>query len=113
MDKTPQEIYATLLDEGQYYCSIRTMYRILDHNNEVKERRNQRNHPVYTKPQLLTTFPNQVWSWDITKLLGACLNVIDIFRYLLIYTFFMHYIIIFLLYPSCFMLFSRFGTGSI
>lgn len=70
VDKAPQEVYATLLDEGQYHCSIRTMYRILDDNKEVKERRNQMNHPLYQKPELLATGPNQVWSWDITKLLG-------------------------------------------
>ena len=70
MDKAPYEVYATLLDEGQYHCSIRTMYRILDENKEVKERRNQLSHPVYQKPELLATAPNQVWSWDITKLLG-------------------------------------------
>jgi putative transposase len=70
VDKAPQEVYATLLDEGQYHCSIRTMYRILDDNKEVKERRNQLSHPVYQKPELLATGPNQVWSWDITKLLG-------------------------------------------
>jgi len=69
-DKAPQEIYATLLDEGEYHCSISTMYRILDENQEVKERRNQLSHPVYQKPELLATAPNQVWSWDITKLLG-------------------------------------------
>lgn len=70
MDKAPYEVYATLLDEGQYHCSIRTMYRILDAFKEVKERRNQLSHPVYQKPELLATAPNQVWSWDITKLLG-------------------------------------------
>ena len=70
VDKAPHEVYATLLDEGQYHCSIRTMYRILDANKEVKERRNQLSHPVYQKPELLATAPNQVWSWDITKLLG-------------------------------------------
>jgi len=70
VDKAPYEVYATLLDEGQYHCSIRTMYRILDENKEVKERRNQLSHPVYHKPELLATAPNQVWSWDITKLLG-------------------------------------------
>jgi len=59
-----------LLDEGVYHCSIRTMYRILNDHTEVKERRNQLRHPVYQKPELLTTAPNQVWSWDITKLLG-------------------------------------------
>ena len=70
VDKAPQEVYATLLDEGSYQCSISTMYRILDENQEVKERRNQLTHPVYQKPELLATAPNQVWSWDITKLLG-------------------------------------------
>ena len=70
VDKAPQEVYATLLDKGEYHCSIRTMYRILDANLEVKERRNQLTHPVYQKPELLATAPNQVWSWDITKLLG-------------------------------------------
>ena len=70
VDKAPYEVYATLLDEGEYHCSIRTMYRILDENKEVKERRNQLSHPVYQKPELLATASNQVWSWDITKLLG-------------------------------------------
>lgn len=69
-DKAPHEVYATLLDEGAYHCSIRTMYRILGENAEVKERRNQLRHPEYKKPELLATAPNQVWSWDITKLLG-------------------------------------------
>jgi putative transposase len=70
VDKAPHEVYATLLDEGAYLCSIRTMYRILEDNQEVRERRNQLSHPVYQKPELLATAPNQVWSWDITKLLG-------------------------------------------
>ena len=70
MDKAPSQVYATLLDEGVYHCSIRTMYRILHDNGEVKERRNQLRHPRYKKPELLATAPNQVWSWDITKLLG-------------------------------------------
>jgi putative transposase len=70
MDKAPREVYATLLDEGKYHCSIRTMYRILSANKAVRERRNQRKHPNYKKPELLATGPNQVWSWDITKLLG-------------------------------------------
>ncbi|NLY02490.1 MAG: DDE-type integrase/transposase/recombinase, partial [Rhodopirellula sp.] len=69
-DKAPAEVYATLLDQGQYLCSIRTMYRILDDQQEVRERRNQLRHPTYHKPQLLATAPNQVWTWDITKLLG-------------------------------------------
>lgn len=69
-DQTPAEVYATLLDEGVYLCSIRTMYRILAAHGEVAERRRQRRHPVYQKPELLAEGPNQVWSWDITKLMG-------------------------------------------
>jgi len=69
-DQAPAEIYATLLDEGVYHCSIRTMYRILDHNGEIRERRRQLRHPVYQKPRLLAERPNEVWSWDITKLMG-------------------------------------------
>jgi len=70
VDKAVHEVYATLLDEGKYHCSVSTMYRILKENQEVRERRNQLRHPVYQKPELLATGPNQVWSWDITKLLG-------------------------------------------
>jgi putative transposase len=70
VDTAPATVYATLLDEGRYHCSIRTLYRILDAQAEVKERRNQLRHPVYQKPELLATAPNHVWSWDITKLLG-------------------------------------------
>jgi putative transposase len=70
VDLAPREVYATLLDEGEYLCSIRTMYRILEENQEVKERRNQLRYPAYSKPELLATGPNRVWSWDITKLLG-------------------------------------------
>ena len=69
-DKAPPEVFATLLDEGTYLCSLRTMYRILGDSGEVRERRDQLRHPNYQKPQLLATAPNQVWSWDITKLLG-------------------------------------------
>ena len=69
-DQAPAEIYATLLDEGVYHCSIRTMYRILDHHGEIRERRRQLRHPVYQKPELLAERPNEVWSWDITKLMG-------------------------------------------
>ena len=69
-DKPPAQLYATLLDEGTYLCSIRTMYRLLEQHNEVRERRNQLTHPSYQKPELLATGSNQVWSWDITKLLG-------------------------------------------
>jgi len=70
VDLAPAEIYASLLDEGVYHCSIRTMYRILASENEVRERRNQLRHPVYQKPELLAQQPNEVWSWDITKLMG-------------------------------------------
>jgi putative transposase len=69
-DQAPAEVYAALLDEGTYHCSIRTMYRVLHESDEVRERRNQLRHPAYHKPELLATAPNQVWSWDITKLLG-------------------------------------------
>ena len=70
MDQAPAQVYATLLDEGHYLCSVRTMYRLLDQHDQVRERRNQLTHPTYQKPELLATAPNQVWSWDITKLLG-------------------------------------------
>jgi putative transposase len=70
VDRSASEVYATLLDEGTYLCSIRTMYRILEENGEVRERRDQLRHPQYQKPELLATGANQVWSWDITKLLG-------------------------------------------
>jgi len=69
-DLAPREVYASLLDEGRYLCSWRTMYRILAENSEVRERRNQLRHPNYVKPELLATKPNELWSWDITKLLG-------------------------------------------
>jgi putative transposase len=59
-----------LLDEGIYLCSFRTMYRLLEQAGQVRERRDQLQHPHYQKPQPLATAPNQVWSWDITKLLG-------------------------------------------
>ena len=70
-DSSPHQVYATLLDEGTYHCSISTMYRILHEYDEVRERRNQRRHPAYSKPELLATRPNELWSWDITKLRGA------------------------------------------
>ena len=69
-DLAPAEIYATLLDEGTYHCSERTMYRVLAAHDEVRERRAQRRHPVYAAPELLATAPNQLWSWDITRLKG-------------------------------------------
>ena len=69
-DRSPAAVQATLLDEGQYLCSTRTMYRILEDQGESRERRDQLVHPPYQKPELLATAPNQLWSWDITKLLG-------------------------------------------
>ena len=69
-DSAPREVYATLLDEGEYLCHWRTMYRILEEHDEVLERRNQRRHPVSVKPELRATEPNQLWSWDITQLRG-------------------------------------------
>jgi len=68
IDMAPDAIVSTLLDEGVYHCSARTMYRILNRHRAVQERRNQRRHPEYKKPELLATGPNQLWSWDITKL---------------------------------------------
>jgi putative transposase len=69
-DQAPRTIYATLLDEGQHFCSWRTMYRLLKQDDATRERRNQRRRPVYQAPELLATGPSQVWSWDITKLRG-------------------------------------------
>lgn len=69
-DLAPAQVYNQLLDAGQYLCSIRSMYRILGDNSLVRERRNVLRHPHYKCPELLATGPNQVWSWDITKLLG-------------------------------------------
>jgi putative transposase len=69
-DLAPAEVYAALLDEGRYLCSVRTMYRVLAENQEVRERRNQLRHPNYPVPQVHATRPNELWSWDITKLLG-------------------------------------------
>ena len=93
-DMAPASIYATLLDEGLYHGSIRTMYRQLALHREVGERRRQRQHPVYVKPELLATAPNMVWSWDITKLKGpakwTCFHlyvILDIFsRYVVGWT---------------------------
>lgn len=85
-DCSPYFVYATLLDEGRYIGSVRTLYRALEADGQSAERRRQRMHPVYTKPELLATAPNQVWSWDITKLKGpakwTCFHlyvILDIF----------------------------------
>jgi putative transposase len=82
----PATVYATLLDEGLYLGSVRTMYRLLADAGQSSERRAQRIHPAYAKPELLATDPNQVWSWDITKLKGpskwTCFHlyvILDIF----------------------------------
>ena len=70
VDVAPPQVYAQLLEEGRYLCSIRTMYRLLAAHQEVRERRAVAAHPGYTPPELLATRPNEVWSWDITKLKG-------------------------------------------
>jgi putative transposase len=70
VDKAPAQVWATLLDEGQYLCSEATMYRLLRQHGEVRERRAQATHPAKVKPELVATAPGQVWSWDITKLQG-------------------------------------------
>lgn len=69
-DFAPAQVWAMLLDAGEYLCSIRTMYRLLEEAGENRERRRQRSHPARKRPELLATAPNQVWSWDITKLRG-------------------------------------------
>jgi len=85
-DTAPAAVHATLLDEGRYLGSVRTMYRLLAANGGSRERRAQLTHPAYAKPELLATAPNQVWSWDITKLKGpakwTCFHlyvILDIF----------------------------------
>jgi putative transposase len=70
VDRAPVQVHATLLDEGQYLCSSRTMYRLLEAKGEVRERRDRLVHPTYQRPELVATAPNQVWSWDLTKLRG-------------------------------------------
>lgn len=69
-DKAPRQVYAELLDDGEYRCSVSTMYRILAADDQVRERRHQRRLPAYVKPELVARAPNQVWSWDITKVPG-------------------------------------------
>jgi putative transposase len=66
VDQPPHQVYATLLDEGVYLCSVRTMYRVLASEGEVRERRDQARHPAYARPELLATRSNELWSWDIT-----------------------------------------------
>jgi putative transposase len=74
-DKAPRQVYAELLDDGEYVCSVRTMYRVLAAADQVRERRHQRRHPAYVKPELVARAPNQVWSWDITKVPGPVRGV--------------------------------------
>ena len=88
VDVAPATVFATLLDEGRYHGSIRTMYRLLAARSQGGERRNQRVHPVYAKPELLAVRPNEVWSWDISKLKGpakwTCFHlyvILDIFSH--------------------------------
>lgn len=91
-DMAPAAVQAVLMDEeGRYLCSTRTMYRILADEGEVRERRDQLRHPAYAKPELLAVRPNEVWSWDITKLKGpakwTCYNlyvIMDIFSRLVV-----------------------------
>jgi putative transposase len=71
LDASVRQVWATLLDEGVYLCSWRTMYRLLHHNQQINERRKIRRHPAYVRPELEANGPNQVWSWDITYLKGA------------------------------------------
>ena len=75
VDCSPRQVYGTLLDEDTYLCSVSSMYRILRANDEVRERRNQKRHPAYARPELIATAPNQVWTWDITKLRGPATYV--------------------------------------
>ena len=70
VDEAPRQVWARLLDEGVYLCSVSTMYRVLRAERSTRERRDQVRHPIYAKPELLARRPNEVWSWDITKLLG-------------------------------------------
>ena len=90
VDASPAEVWATLLDEGTYLASERTMYRLLAADGPVRERRDQLTHPPYARPELLAERPNQVWSWDITKLLGPATwtyAILDVFsRYVVGWT---------------------------
>jgi putative transposase len=83
VDAPPAQVHATLLEEGSYLCSPRTMYRLLADSGEVRERRDQLQHPRYAKPELVATAPQQVWSWDITKLKGP-LKLIYFYLYVIV-----------------------------
>ena len=94
VDKAPAQVWATLLDEGVYLASVATMYRLLREHGEVRERRRQATHPARVRPELVARAPNEVWSWDITKLKGPArggyyelLVMLDIYsRYVLGWT---------------------------
>lgn len=75
VDQPPLQVYAILLERGQYLCSVATMYRVLRANNQVKERRRLARHPARKIPELVATAPGQVFSWDITKLAGPTKGV--------------------------------------
>jgi len=77
-DQSVRQVWAQLLDEGRYLCSVRTMYRILEENQAVRERRNQLRHPEYHRPELLATGPNQLWSWDISITVPSCWRPVPI-----------------------------------
>jgi putative transposase len=91
VDKTPYEVFYTLIDEGQRYCSPRTMYRLLASHNETTDRRHPRNHRNAVKPELIATGPNEVWSWDITKLL--CTQRLQYFHLYVIMDIFSRYVV--------------------
>ena len=74
-DQAPRQVWARLLEEGVYLCSVRSMYRVLAACDQVRERRHQRRHPAYTKPELLATRPNELWSWDVTQLRGPAAGI--------------------------------------
>jgi putative transposase len=86
VDEAPATVYAKLLDQGIYLGSVSTMYRVLHAHDEVRERRRQATHPAHKKPELIAMKPNEIWSWDITKLHGPekwtyyyCYVILDVF----------------------------------
>jgi putative transposase len=91
MEKAPREVYAALLDENVFLCSVRTMYRVLEKHGQIRERRDQRRHPTYVKPELVARAPNQVWSWDITKVPGPARG--DYFSLYVILDIFSRYVV--------------------
>jgi putative transposase len=97
-DLAVAQVWARELDEGRYWCSISSMYRILRANGEVRERRSQATHPARVKPELVASGPNEVWSWDITKLRGPDRGIYyDLYVILDIYS---RYVVAWTLAPS-------------